>query len=285
MRTILVATDFSERSDYALERAALIGGQTGARLHLVHVVDDDQKQRIIDSEVTASRLLLNEDAERVRGAHKVTCTTEVLMGDPFEGIAKAADTIIPDLVVLGAHRRRVLRDVFVGTTAQRTIRRARRPVLMVNVPPQQGYAHVMVASDLSETSRAAIERLAGLRLAGVLPVTLLHVFETLAEQMLFRSALTQQQMDQHRKELQVEADHALAEFTASLPPIGFNRVTRHYDTSISASIQDGARDMAADLIVVTSKGRSDLRTTFLGSVAEEVLRRADRDVLVIPPAL
>lgn len=285
MRTILVATDFSERSDHALERAALISGQTGARLHLVHVVDDDQKQRIIDSEVTASRLLLNEDAERVRGAHKVTCTTEVLMGDPFEGIAKAADTIIPDLVVLGAHRRRVLRDVFVGTTAQRTIRRARRPVLMVNVPPQQGYAHVMVASDLSETSRAAIERLAGLRLAGVLPVTLLHVFETLAEQMLFRSALTQQQMDQHRKELQVEADHALAEFTASLPPIGFNRVTRHYDTSISASIQDGARDMAADLIVVTSKGRSDLRTTFLGSVAEEVLRRADRDVLVIPPAL
>lgn len=284
METILVATDFSERSDQALERAAMIAANTGAQLRFVHVVDDDQKQPIIDSQISVAQQALAEDAKRLEKAHGVKdCITDVVLGDPFEGIVKAAEASPPDLVVLGAHRRRVLRDVFVGTTAQRTIRRTRRPVLMVNAPPRTDYSRVMLCTDLSEISRASIERLVALKLGGPQSIILLHVFEALAEQMLFRSALTQAQMDQYRGELKLEAEQALTEFRAALPPIGFGTITRHYDTSISASILEASREINADLIVVTSRGRADLRKTFLGSVAEEVLRRADRDVLVIPP--
>jgi nucleotide-binding universal stress UspA family protein len=36
---------------------------------------------------------------------------------------------------MGAHRKRILRDVFIGTTIERVMRTGRHPVLMVNRPP------------------------------------------------------------------------------------------------------------------------------------------------------
>ena len=283
METILVASDFSERSDRALARAALICARSGARMHLVHVVDDDQKQKIIDSEIAASHQLLQEDAKRLKDTDGLSCTTEVVLGDPFEGIITAADAINPDLVVLGAHRRRLLRDVFIGTTAQRTIRRTRWPVLMVNAPPEQNYTTVMMATDLSEISRLAIERLSAMDLGHRQNVKLLHVFDAPAKQLFMRDTITKPQREVYLRALKIEAEQAFSAFSATLAPGGYDRLLRHCDTTISAAVLETASQTLVDLIVVASQGRVDLRKTFLGSVAEEILRRADRDVLVIPP--
>lgn len=283
METILVATDFSERSDQALARAALIATRSGARLHLIHVVDDDQKQRIIDSETTLSQQLLDEEAEKLNRIGGLTCTTAVVLGDPFEGIGNAADAINPDLVVLGAHRRRVLRDVFVGTTAQRTIRRSRWPVLMVNALPEHDYVSVMLATDLSATSHRAIEQFLALDLSETRTCSLLHIFDAPIQHLSLRSALTKQQLDRYVGEMTVEASQVLAEFAATLPAGNYQQIAHPQGTGVSAAILETAAQMMADLIVVTSQGRVGLSKTFLGSVAEEVLRRADRDVLTIPP--
>ncbi|MDP4033983.1 MAG: universal stress protein [Pseudorhodobacter sp.] len=55
----MLATDFSERSDRALRRAVLIARESGARIDLVHVVDDDQSRRIVDHEAADARQLLS----------------------------------------------------------------------------------------------------------------------------------------------------------------------------------------------------------------------------------
>ena len=49
MKTILVATDFSPRSDRALRRAILIARRQGATLVLAHVIDDDRQERLVTS--------------------------------------------------------------------------------------------------------------------------------------------------------------------------------------------------------------------------------------------
>lgn len=283
METILVATDFSDRSDQAVARAVLIATRSQALLHLVHVVDDDQKPRIIASETALFQQMLEEEAKRLREAG-ITCTTEVVLGDPFEGIGRAADAINPDLVILGAHRRRLLRDVFVGTTAQRMIRRARWPVLMVNMPPEAAYTSAVLATDLSDVSRAGAAQFLALGLTERRGLSLLHIFDAPAQHLTMVSAITKQQTDRYIGELGVEAQQALDEFAASLPAGNFDRIVRHHDAGISAAILQTASKMAADLIVVCSQGRVGLSKTFLGSVAEEVLRRSDRDVLALPLA-
>lgn len=284
MKTILVATDFSERSDRAVTRAAMIAARAKVRLHLVHVVDDDQNQRIIDGETTLSRQLLTEEAERLDRTDGLTCTSEIVLGDPFEAIGRAAGAVGADLVVLGAHRRRLLRDVFVGTTAQRVIRRARQPVLMVNAPPDAAYHSVLLSTDLSETSRGALVRFMDLGLTDRQDHALVHIFDAPAQHLALQSALGPRQMDRYRGELKLEADRELDDFAKALPGGPFEKITRPPETGISAAILQAASWVAADLIVVAGQGRVGLGKTFLGSVAEEVLRRADRDVVVIPPA-
>ena len=55
MKQILVATDFSERSHRAVRRARLLAREPGARLLLLHVVDDDRPQRLVAGEAAAAR--------------------------------------------------------------------------------------------------------------------------------------------------------------------------------------------------------------------------------------
>ena len=50
-----------------------------------------------------------------------------MLGDPFEGIAKTARQSAAELIVMGAHRKQILRDIFIGTSIERVMRRASLP--------------------------------------------------------------------------------------------------------------------------------------------------------------
>ncbi|EKF41950.1 UspA domain-containing protein [Nitratireductor indicus C115] len=89
LKCILVATDFSERSDRAVRRAVLLARQTGAALSLVHVVDDDQPRQIVESEFGMASQLLEEQAKTLESVDGVSCHAEVRLGDAFAGILAA----------------------------------------------------------------------------------------------------------------------------------------------------------------------------------------------------
>lgn len=75
----------------------------------------------------------------------------VRAGRPHQLIADVAIKWDADLIVLGPYRRR-LGDSFRGTTAERVIRIADRPVLVVNRDSAVPYEHVLLAADLSRMS-------------------------------------------------------------------------------------------------------------------------------------
>ena len=66
MTRILVATDFSTRSDRALRRASLIAGKTGASITLAHVVDADRVDQLIDADRAAASAVLADTASTLR---------------------------------------------------------------------------------------------------------------------------------------------------------------------------------------------------------------------------
>ena len=73
VKTILVATDSSSRSDRAVRRATLLAKELGASLSLVHVVDDDQPGRIVDAEREAAAAVLHDQARSLREIDGVDC--------------------------------------------------------------------------------------------------------------------------------------------------------------------------------------------------------------------
>ena len=174
---ILAATDFSTRSQRALRRAGLLARDTGAELTLVHVVDDDQPQDLIAMERREAGRILAEQVGAVAEFRGVQCHPMVATGDPFDAILRTAADLNSDLIVMGAHRKQFLRDVFIGTTIERVIRTGPHPVLMVNNEVQGGpYRTVLTPVDMSEPSANAIRIAQTLGLIDDARVTLVHAF-------------------------------------------------------------------------------------------------------------
>jgi len=284
MKRILVATDFSERSDRAVRRATLLAKTSGASLSLVHVIDDDQPRRILRAEQQAAEDVLAEQTRSLREIDGLECASRIVLGDPFEGITAAVREDEADLLVVGPHRRQVLRDVFVGTTAERTIRASDRPVLMANGVPAGRYRHILVAVDLSECSGDAVHAVQKLDLEAKAAVSVVHIFDAPAAGLMVRASSTEDQIKDYLADEEERASGELAAFLKDLDLKPMQRFLKHNESSIAYTIFAAAREASADLIVVGTHGRTGIAKTLLGSVAEETLRSSDRDVMAVPPS-
>lgn len=282
MRKILVATDFSTRSDRALRRATLLPRRLSARLLLVHVVDNDQPLRLVESAEREAMTLLAELARTVREIDGLDCDARVVLGEPFQGLADAAAEFDADLLVMGPYRRQVLREIFMGTTVERTIRRCRRPILMANGVPSQPHRRILVATDFSDASAHAILTARDLGLFEDAEVVLLHVFDTLAQDTPLRAAMTQEQLKEQLAEEEAQAAHGMVAFIGKTRIRANRTLVRPVEDTTGQTIRDCARANRSDLILLGTQGQSVLSAFLLGSVAESVLQNAEVDVLVVP---
>ena len=173
---ILAATDFSTRSQRAVRRAGQLAQSEAAELAIIHVVDDDQPQCLVEMEVRESERMLAELIRAVPQLRDVRCHPTVVTGDPFDAIVRTATAQAADLIVMGAHRKQLLRDIFVGTTIERVIRTGHHPVLMVNNEVNAPYEVALTPVDLSDASANAIRTARTVGLIGEGGLDILHAF-------------------------------------------------------------------------------------------------------------
>ena len=120
---ILVATDFSDSAEAALGVAVQYARALHARLHLLHIFTAE--------EIDVTRLLTDAAAE---AAPDVPVTVAGTGGDPAEEILRYATRLAIDLIVVGTHGRTGVSRVLLGSVAERVVRGARCPVLVVPAP-------------------------------------------------------------------------------------------------------------------------------------------------------
>jgi universal stress protein A len=157
IRRILVPVDFSPPSDYALTYAKALGADFGASLHLLHVVEDPLMTgpwpvEVCLGELPRLRAKVIEDAGsqmleclKSIGESGMEATGEVLVGSPFQAIVDLAFTSGVDLIVMGTHGRTGIPHLLIGSVAERVIRHAACPVLVVRGHQAAVHATVPVA--------------------------------------------------------------------------------------------------------------------------------------------
>lgn len=158
---ILCATDGLEHSERALRRAAVMAREAGAALHVVNVEEMERTPtaRIAPEYIAAVRA---DARERVRrqiaaavGDEPLTVNPHYLMGhggSVASQIARLADRIDADLIVVGSHGRGVLMGALAGSVAQALPHETTRPVLVLagtgpggRRPSRQRMRHAMHA--------------------------------------------------------------------------------------------------------------------------------------------
>ncbi len=279
-KRLLAATDLSARSDRALGRAALLAQATGAELVLLHAVNDDQPHSLVAAERREALLLLQAQAAALPAA--VAARPRLEEGDPFEAILRIAEAEAAELLVLGQPRRRLLRDIFIGTTMERVLRHGHRPLLVVKTPPAAAYRHLLLATDLSLHAARALRAAIALGLADGAEVTLLHVFSTPGTAAMALADVPAAALASHTAQAAREAHAALARFAATLglahPPQLLVAPGRP-----ATIVKDFVDRLRPDLLVLGTEGAVGLKRAVLGSVAAELLAEVACDVLAVPP--
>jgi len=284
MKSILVATDFSTRSDRALRRASLLARKHEAALSLVHVIVDNRSERMVEADRGWASRILSEMDRTLRTMDAIDCSHRVMTGEASEGLIAAASQVNPDLLVVGPHRTHTFKDAFIGATVEETLRASRWPVLVANGVPAGPYRRILVALDFSDASRDALRRLLHLGLNVDAEVSVLHVFDVTGASLIARAAMTEEQIQDYLAEEQNKAARQLAAFMRELDFAPAHQISKQNDTSVANAILFVAEEMMADLIVVGTQGLSGMTKLLLGSVTEELIRKSDHDVLATPPA-
>jgi len=284
MKRILVATDFSERSDRALRRATLLARHSGAALTIVHGLDDDRSKRIVEREHYEMENLLRDLTSTLTSVDGLKSSWRIVLGEPSQAILQAVKDERPDLLVLGPHRRQIFRDIFVGTTVERTIRGTDCPVLMANATPVGPYRHVLLSTDLSEGSRDAMAKYLSLSLAEEPRHSVLHVFDAPMLRLAMSHEIADEEREAYLDDQRSIARLELQKFIAATGLTSARVVLRHDATDPNHEILAAANLARADLIVMATHSKRGLERLLLGSTTERVLRDSEIDVLAIPPA-
>jgi nucleotide-binding universal stress UspA family protein len=135
-RKILVALENSRADETLLPHIAKLAKLHGSALLLVHVADgfaarNYEQLHLADSqEMKDDRAYLESSAEGLR-TRGLNVDTFLALGDPAQGILKAAEDRQCDLIAMTAHGHRLLGDLLHGSTINEVRHRAQVPVLLV----------------------------------------------------------------------------------------------------------------------------------------------------------
>jgi universal stress protein A len=139
VKNILVPTDFSEASNIAFKYALCFGQQFGAELHIIHVLGPTISPQFPG--VPEAPALSEEELASVEKKLKVWSDSAGAMGLSAKlilrnglaahEIVQAAKGMDADLVIIATHGHSGLRHLVIGSTAERVVRAAPCPVLVV----------------------------------------------------------------------------------------------------------------------------------------------------------
>lgn len=289
LRSILVGVDFSDCSKAALAQAARLAQWNEARLHVVHVLESLVMSELADS-LKVSVLELHEitvdrAAEKLRDwvkelNLKIEPTMSVSIGAPIDVMLSKIHSTQADLLVLGEVGSS-LSGRGAGILAGKCLRKAPCKVMLVNQDHDRAFRLVLACIDFSESSRAVAMQALHVATADRSQLHFLHLFDPPWRRLSYLRPLPEAAPDfmaQYRDTLR----YKLENFVGGTGGLNV-RYDLHESASTGAGIAEFARLLHADLIVLGTRGQTNLKYVLLGSTAERLLRDVPCSVLAIKP--
>lgn len=301
IENIVVAVDFSEESDVAVNQAMDIARRHGAHVTLLHagIVPEtplavaasmqstvNEYTKVIAEHLAEDRRRLEEMRERIAG-QGTQVSHMVVDGIPDKSIIQAVAELSPDLVLLGTHGRTGIRRFLLGSVAERVVRHVERHVLIARPGDSRGgYKRVLVATDFSDNAERALE--IGMSMsASDATVDLLHCWymPPLSYPYYTPTKSGADLMTSMRQSINTsnrELGQALVDkHQCDGRTLSFHQIEATPTRGIQEWLEQHDR---YDLVVTGSHGRRGASRWLLGSVAEVTVRHAPCSVLVVHAA-
>ena len=305
IETLLVPTDFSEESLKALSYARALLNYFPGAVHLVYVHDVDFAYAV-PALMATSPLLATEEVERRYRKDLVKLAKQfdlsgsrleqhVRTGRAYREISELASKVGAQLIVIATHGRTGLRRLMLGSTAERVVRHAPCPVLVVREKEREfvdlgkgkggakadlRISKILVPVDFSDSSREGLLYAISFARRFGASLILLHAIQvqpfipaaghTVHERMPAPGVIERAARLRARK---------------FLKEVDFGGVNYEMEIQAGAPAHEICRfaeNANVELIITSTQGQTGLAHALIGSTAEHVVRYAHSPVLVVP---
>ncbi len=269
MKTIIVPLDFSEQSEFAMKVAASLAKKHGSEILALHMLE--LNQAIISStegfyqEHTVFLLKLSEkrmkeflDKPYLKG---IKITPIIKHFKVFGEVNEVAEKHKADLVVMGSHGTDGLKEIFVGSNAEKVVRNSDIPVLVVKEEIKDfKVTDFVFASDFQPENVKAFNRAAAFAKKLNARMHLVYV-NTPGDDFLSTQ-------DTYKR------------VTAFLQKANVGMEVEIYnDYSVERGVLNFSEDINADVIGIPTHGRKGLSHFFMGSIGEDIANHSKIPVI------
>ncbi len=269
MKKIVVPVDFSEQSGYALRVAASLAKKHKAEILVLHMLELNQaivtssegfhpEQTVFLIKLAEKRFKEFLDQPYLSG---IAITPIVKHFKVFSEVNDVATKNDADLIVMGSHGTDGLKEIFVGSNAERVVRNSDIPVLVIKKEHLNFKAgKFLFASGFREESVEAFHK--AKRFAAMLSAELKMVYiNTPGDDFLSTS----------------DAHDRISRF---LGKAGTDtKVDIYNDYSVEIGILNYGDKIGADIIGIPTHGRKGLSHFFMGSIGEDVANHSNVPVV------
>lgn len=270
MRKILVPTDFSDQAEHALKVAAILAKKHNAEIYLLHMLEIPLQE--IDpinahSEIPEAIFFMKlahqkfEDLISKDYLNGVTVHETVKSDISFTEIKEACSEFNIDLIVMGSHGASGLKEMFVGSNAEKVVRTSDVPVLVIkNEHPTFNIDNFVFASDFKNDNKETYKQ----------AVSFAELFGSKIHLLMVNTA--------NNFQTTAEARQKIDKFIAGSP---FNDyvVNIYNDESVEQGILNFSKDIDADIIGISTHGRQGIAHFFNASISEDLVNHAKRPVM------
>jgi nucleotide-binding universal stress UspA family protein len=293
-KKILSATDFSEFSNHTVSYGVALAKEFGADLHICHVIDLSsvaiygefqldpvgQQDRIMED--------ANAQLEELAGNQPVSWEPLITVGKPADEISRAVEDKNIDLVITATRGRSGFKRLILGSVTERLMRTLSCPLLVVRSPehefvdkPKQEIKlkKILVGCDFSPDSGQAFAYGLSLAQEFLAELHLAHVIEPPAQPNLIREeALVPGQVQEEYHDLLIQKLKDMVPDEAAnwcTPQTSIMEGQPHDELVKYAHTRD------IDMIVLGMRGHGLVKTLFLGSTTDRVIRDSPCPVLSV----
>lgn len=288
LKTVLIASDGSERASVAVRLAGSIEWPMETRLEVLEVLvpayqatdlpvesrsilERDERERI-DADLALARSRLMRAAPRTE--------TAMRRGRPATEIIDEAEWIGADLIIAGSRGYGPVETMILGSTVAEVVDRARCPVLVARLPQMRRF---LFADDGSASAALALKAVSLWPIFKGLPAHTVSVAPVPAYTGLGPTVHegAARAYAENIDSLRVGHEAIASTAATALRHAGFSADHEVRCGDPAHEIVRAAFDSGSDIIVIGSRGQSGVDRIILGSVARNVLTHAPMSVLIV----
>ncbi|OMP31344.1 universal stress protein [Mangrovimonas sp. DI 80] len=270
MKKILVPTDFSAEAENALKVAAQLARRRDGEIYLLHMLELPLQQ--VDVMNTPSELpeamffmkLAHQKFEELLSKdylEGITVYENVQTDGTFSNLVDKGHEFNADLIIMGSHGTSGIKEMFIGSNAEKVVRTSDIPVLVIkNNHDNFMVENFVFASDFKNDNKETYKQ----------AVTLAKEFNAKMHLLMVNTANNFIPTSEARQRiLDFIKDYEFDNYTLNI----------YNDSSVENGILNFSKEINADLIGISTHGRQGIAHFFNGSISEDLVNHAKRPVI------